>query len=279
MTSARRLGLLLVLIGVIVRADRPYAQQPADDVSKATFEVASVKPNNSGVQGSRVGMAPNGRFQATNVTLGSMIQNAYNIRPFQLTGGPSWINSDRFDIMATVGHEIKPTPGGPPAEIIAMVKNLLADRFKLAAHIETKEMPIYYLVLARPDGKFGPKLRPAEIDCAALMARGGPPPTPSSGEMPPCSMRINNGVMSARGGTAVQIARTLSGTVERLVVDKTGLAGGLDLDLEWSPDPNGATAGPSIFTALQEQLGLKLEAARGPMEILVIDHAELPAPD
>jgi uncharacterized protein (TIGR03435 family) len=272
----RSLLSALVLSALALSASLASAQTPGP-----AFEVASVKPNKSGEQGSRVGMAPNGRFTATNVTLKQLITNAYNLRSFQVTGGPDWLDVDRFDISATVGHAIQPTAGGPPPELIQMFKNFLADRFKLVARTETKEGPIYQLVLARPDGKLGAKLRAAEVDCAALMARGGPPPTTAPGEMPPCGTRITNGRLNGRGGAMPQIVRTLAGLpgVERLIVDKTGLIGSFDLDLEWTQDPSIDVSGPSLFTALQEQLGLKLEPARGPTEVLVIDGAQLPSPD
>jgi uncharacterized protein (TIGR03435 family) len=246
------------------------------------FEVASVKPNKTGEQNSRLGMSPNGRFMATNVTLKQLITNAYNLRGFQVTGGPDWLDVDHFDISATVGHAIQPNPNGPPPELIQMVKNLLADRFKLVVHPETKDGAIYQLLLARPDGKLGPKLRAAEVDCEALMARGGPPPTPASpGEMPPCSTRIGNGRLNTKGGTMPRIVRTFAGLpgVERIIVDKTGLTGSFDFDLDWAQDPSADASGPSLFTAMQEQLGLRLESARGPVEVLVVDGAQPPSPD
>ena len=282
MTNRSRFRAGSWLIFILVASSRLVAQTPGSDVANARFEVNSVKPNKTGDQNSRLGMNPqNGRFMATNVTVKQLITNAYNLRSFQVTGGPSWLDTDRFDLMATVGHEIKPTATGPPPEVIQMVKNLLADRFKLVAHTETREMPVYNLVLARSDGKLGPKMRPAEVDCAALMARGGPPPTTPPGQMPPCSTRISGGTLTGRGGAIAQIARTFAGlpSIGRLVVDKTGLTGSFDIDLEWTENPSADTAGPSMFTALQEQLGLKLESARGPMEVLAIDGAEQPTAD
>jgi uncharacterized protein (TIGR03435 family) len=250
-------------------------------VAGARFEVASVKPNKSGDRGTRLGMAPNGRLNVINASLKQLITNAYNLRDFQVTGGPDWLDVDRFDITAAAGHEILPSPGGPPQELFQMVRNLLADRFKLATHTETGDAPIYQLVLARPDGKLGPKMHPAAVDCAAMMARGGPPPPVPAGQMPPCGTRISDGHMSGRGGDIAQIARTLAGFpgVGRIVVEKTGLTGSFDIDLDWTQDPSADAGGPSIFTALQEQLGLKLEPARGQVEVLVIDHAERPTPD
>jgi uncharacterized protein (TIGR03435 family) len=252
----------------------------AQDAGPA-FEVASVKPNKSGERGSRLGMSPNGRMTATNVSLKQLITNAYNLRDFQITGGPDWLDVDRFDVAATVGHAVVPTPGGPPQELFQMLKNLLADRFKLVTHTQTKDVPIYQLILARPDGRLGPKLRAAEVDCAALMARGGPPPPVPAGEMPPCGTRFSNGHLNVRGGTFAQVGRTFASVpgVERLVVDKTGLVGSFDFDLDFTQDPGADATAPSFFTALQEQLGLKLESTRGPVDVLVIDRAEQPSLD
>jgi uncharacterized protein (TIGR03435 family) len=181
------------------------------------------------------------------------------------------------------------------------MRNLLAERFKLVVHPETREMPIYALVPARSDGKLGENLKPAAVDCAARMrerGRGGPPPTPPApGERIQCGMRIGPGTMNGGGFPLSQLAVTLSQFVQRVVIDRTGLAGNYDLDLTWTPDrsmqggpigppPPGAPPlppidpdGPSIFTALQEQLGLKLDAQRGPVDVLVVDSVERPTPD
>ena len=143
-----------------------------------------------------------------------------------------------------------------------MMQALLAERFNLVVHHETREMGVYDLVLARPDGKLGAGLRRA--DCA------------KSG----CgNTNINNTVLHADGRTVADFAQTLSAIVTRIVIDKTGLAGPFDIDLTWSRDQTTDTTQPSIFTALQEQLGLKLEASHGPVDVLVIDRAEPPTPD
>jgi uncharacterized protein (TIGR03435 family) len=276
-----RLAVRFMLSALLLSALAVGGAVVSAQIAGPAFDVASVKPNKTGDQNSRVGMSPNGRFMATNITLKQLITNAYNLRGFQVTGGPDWLDVDRFDISATVGHAIQPGPAGLPPELIQMVKNLLADRFKLRAHPETKDGAIYQLLLARPDGRLGPKLRPAELDCSALMARGGPPPTAAPGEMPPCSTRITNGRLTGRGGPIDRIVRTFAGLqgVERIIVDKTGLTGSFDVDLEWTQDPSVDATGPSLFTALQEQLGLKLEPARGPVEVLVIESAAQPSPD
>jgi uncharacterized protein (TIGR03435 family) len=179
-----------------------------------------------------------------------------------------------------------------------MLQSLLAERFKLATHKDTRELPIYSLEVARSDGRLGPQLRPATVDCEAMIAaaraRGGPPPAPPApGERPICGIRINPGRLSGGGFPLSQFAATLSQFVQRIVVDRTGLSGNFDVDLTWTPDqlpqggpPPGAPPlppadpnGPSIYTAVQEQLGLKLESAKGPVDVLVIDRAESPTPD
>ena len=277
MNTVTRFPLCSLISALFLGAFAPVASA---QTAGPSFDVASVKPNKSGDRGSRLGMAPNGRLTVINVSLKQLITNAYNLRDFQVTGGPDWLDVDRFDIAATAGHPIQPSAGGAPQELFQMVRNLLADRFKLVAHTETKDAPIYQLVLARP-GSLGPKMHPAAVDCAALMGRGGPPPAVAAGQMPPCGTRISDGHLSGRGGDMTQMARTFASFpgVGRLVVDKTGLTGSFDIDLDWTQDPSLDAAGPSIFTALQEQLGLKLESTRGPVDVLVIDSASQPSPD
>jgi uncharacterized protein (TIGR03435 family) len=286
-----------------VAAPRPLPQAPEAPADNATFEVASVKANKSGDNRIGIGFAPGGRFRATNVPLRELISAAYGtpqpLAAFQITGGPKWMDSDRFDIVAKAPGDPQPGPNGPPAAMFAMLRNLLAERFQLRVHRETKEVPIYSLVLARADGKLGPQLRPTATDCAALMAaargRGAPPPPPAPGERVPCGMRMFPGNLSGGSSSMAQLTNVLARFVNRTVVDKTGLTGNYDLVLHWTPDqmpqgrgdaPPGAPAlpaidpnGPSIFTAVQEQLGLKLDSARGPVDVLVIDRVEHPTED
>jgi uncharacterized protein (TIGR03435 family) len=168
----------------------------------------------------------------------------------------------------------------------------------LILHREDKEMPIYSLIVARPDGKLGSQLKPSSTDCAAMMAaargRGAPPPPPP-GERMPCGMRMFPGNLSGGSSSMAQLTNVLARFVNRTVVDQTGLTGNYDLDLQWTPDqlpqgrgdlPPGAPAlpsidpnGPSIFTAVQEQLGLKLESTKGPVSVVVIDRVEHPTED
>jgi uncharacterized protein (TIGR03435 family) len=265
------------------------AEPTVRDAAQQAFEVMSVKPNKSGDPGGSFGGRPGGQLAVRNNTLRNIIRNTYGLQDFQIVGGPDWMNSDRFDIAAKAAGD------AAPAQMMLMMRTLLADRFGLALHTETREIPIYALVMARSDGKPGPQLRPAAVDCAALAAAtraGAPPPlAPTSpGQRPVCGMRTVPGRMAAGGYRLADVARNLSNFAGRMVVDQTGLTGRFDLELAWTPDqslqgplPAGAPPidpnGPSIFTAVQEQLGLKLDSQKGPVEVLVIDHAEYPTAD
>jgi uncharacterized protein (TIGR03435 family) len=277
------------------------AQAPQTPAGAPAFEVASVKPNNSG-DGRVMMQNQPGRYIATNVTLRLLIRNAYQLQDFQITGGPGWMASDHFDINAKVPDEFRamgpPAPGSGPGPLQLMIRALLTERFKLVVHNETKDAPIYALILARADGKLGPGLKKSSVDCAALFAagraRGGAmPPPPQPGERMQCGMRIGPGNLMGGGALMPQFANTLGMFAGRIVVDRTGLEGPYDVDLTWTPDQmprleggaggppqiNGAPVdpnGPSLFTAVQEQLGLKLDSQRGPVEMIVVDRAEKP---
>jgi uncharacterized protein (TIGR03435 family) len=239
------------------------------------------------------------------VPLRELISAAYGtpqpLPAFQILGGPKWIDSERYDVVAKAPGDPQPGPEGPPRELFTMLRNLLAERFQLVAHREAREMPVYALALARSDAKLGPQLRPSTTDCAALMAslrgRGGPPAPPAPGERIPCGMRMFPGNLSGGSASMTQLSNVLARFVSRTVIDRTGLTGNYDLDLQWTPDqmpqgagrgdaPPGAPAlppidpnGPSIFTAVQEQLGLKLESTKAPTDVLVIDRVEHPTED
>jgi len=306
LAAALTVFLVPVSIGVMTPA-RMGAQEtgvravqgvppPDNSSSTATFEVTSVKANKSGDGRVMIAMPPTGRYTATNVPLAILIRQSYNLQPFQVIGAPDWTTSDRFDIVA------KPPDGFSPDQLRPMVRALLADRFKLKAHMETREMPIYALVLAKSDGKLGPNLKTAKTDCAAL-ARGrrggGPPPAPPQpGQPMDCGFMIGNGNMNAGGMPMAELARSLAGFVNRIVIDKTGLTGNYDFQLTYTPEGRGGILGlppgapplgadapagdpnsPSLFTALQEQLGLKLDSQKGPVEVLVIDSVEQPTED
>ena len=262
------------------------AQQPP-----LAFETASVKPNKSGDEERFTRVDPGGGLTVVNMQLRELITWAYQIQSFQLEGGPGWIASDRFDILAKPEREVPSTGEQDPRRM--MLRTLLADRFKLVMHKETKELPIFELVLARQDGKLGPQLRPAAVDCAAraAAARAGTPP-PSSGPPGPgfCGTTMNPVSVRGGGATMAMLASLLERAAKRLVIDRTGLADNWDLEVNYTPDrsqlPPGVELpssidpnGPSLFTALEEQLGLKLRPARGPVEVLVINSVQQPTPN
>jgi uncharacterized protein (TIGR03435 family) len=255
-----------------------------------SFEVASVKKNTSGDSRANMRTQPGGRLIVTNARLKGLIAEAFGMAippsliDSRIVGGPDWIGSERYDINAKANTEFKPSPDGPSRELLLMIRSLLEERFKLKTHMETRELPIYDLVLARADGRLGPEMRKPAADCDAAIAAGIPPPR-QPGEPPPCGLMGGPARTIAGGATMQQLAANLSVRLERLVFDKTRVAGRFAFNLAWTPDqiptadpPPGVPPidpnGPSLFTALQEQLGLKLEPAKGPVEVLVIDSVE-----
>jgi uncharacterized protein (TIGR03435 family) len=281
MNITRVVASALVILGTHASLQ---SQAPATPAARPVFEVASIKRNVSGSDGASVRVQPGGRLSVTNNSLRNIIRNAYNVQNFQIVGGPDWINDIRWDILAKAESEA-PTP-----ELLIMVRNLLADRFKLVVHTEMRETPVYALVLARSDGRLGPQLRPSTVDCAALLAsfkaRKEAPPNTINGR-PSCGTRITQGSMMTTATTMADVVRNLAPMAGRPIVDRTGLTGTFDLDLTWMPDqqgPAGATAPtdndrPALVTAVQEQLGLKLDSQRLPFEMLIIDSVERPTED
>ena len=262
----------------------PPSQPPASTSAAAAppvFEVAAIKENKSGSVSSHSD-TKDGRFTATNVSLRSLMQyEAYGIPGSRILGGPKWLDSTRFDIEAKMDDSVADhlrtlARSQRELETQAMFQQLLADRFKLAVHWETRELPIYALVVA----KKGPKLQPTKDFT-------GSPGTSSNGSQ-------SGSQFNATGVTLPQLAealtRVLFRELGRDIIDKTGVEGRYDLTLKWAPDTgasslpratggeaSSADLGPSIFTAIQEQLGLKLEPTKGPVQVLVIDHAEMPS--
>jgi uncharacterized protein (TIGR03435 family) len=289
----------IVLVGLVffVRVDMP-AQTPAL-APAISFEAASIKPNTSGESNTSVGPRPGGRFVGTNVPVALLITIAYQLQPFQVQGAPAWLRSDRFDINARLEGDPPPSPPGSsePNPVMLALRTLLADRFKLSTHWEMQDLPIYALVRARADGKLGPNIRPAAVDCTAAAAanaaaaKEGRTLNPNTPDRVSCGMRNSNGRIMFGGYPMSFFANGLSNEVARSVVDRTGLTGNWDFELTYTRDrmrrPDAADAGPppadpdgaSIFTALQEQLGLKLESTRGPVRVLVIDRIEQPTAD
>jgi uncharacterized protein (TIGR03435 family) len=264
-------------LGTVLLATAAWAQsQTSAPASHAQFEVATIKP--SGICDD-FGAAQPGRLKMSCVTVEDLIQLAhgyfangvsYTPRILQISGGPNWLSSDHYDIEATAeGNPSQAVMRGP------MLQALLADRFKLAFHHDTKEGAVYALTVAKSGVKM-PSL--AEGSCTPVDMKH--PPQPGS---PPATLcghetRRKNGqvqTVNVQGISAADLAAGLFVELSgRTVIDKTGLSGLFDLHLEFTPDDG---TGPSFFTAIQEQLGLKLESAKGPVKVFVIDHIERPS--
>jgi uncharacterized protein (TIGR03435 family) len=231
----------------------------------------------------------------TDLPLRTIIRFAYGIQDAQLVGGPAWIDTDFFDVEAKApADRVENNARVPMDTLRAMTQSMLADRFKLVARHDTRQLPIYALIAARNDGRLGPQLQPAAVDCERLERNNQQPPPPKDGQ-PSCGGLLGAGRLALNGWSMSRLAINLATWVDRIVVDRTGLTGGFNLKLEWSLDQRpqfdalGAPGrpvdlptertGPSIFSAIEEQLGLKLQPETGPVDVLVIDHVEHPTPD
>lgn len=296
MRNLARLVLLCSLaVPLLQHVTTLDAQSPASDSEKITFEAASIKPNKSSDprQGARI--LPGGRIDVTNLPLRVLIRLAYGSEAIQtaeqILGGPSWIGSDRFDIVAKAEGDPGFDTTGTPRRLVAMLKALLDERFKVKVHTETRDTQVYALVLSNKDGKLGPQLHESKADCYTSPPPAGTPPDPAR----LCGIRGGpNGNVTGTGMTMAQMAQTFANypIVGRPVRDRTGLSGRYDIHLEFVPafvnGPNpdsppianpAADSGPNFFTALQEQLELKLQNEKGQVEFLVIDNAERPTED
>jgi bla regulator protein blaR1 len=290
-----------------------------------TFEVASIKPSDPDARGRMLSLQPGGGLRVTGWTLKGLITFAYDVRDFQVSGGPGWIDSTRYDIQAKAERSGDSEASSDPRSMTESqlktnadqtrqrLQRLLAERFQLAIHRETREAPVYALLI----GKNGPKLKEAKqadapnpADVARMdpgqvkgggevgagpvgrVMGGGPGPAGPmmrGGRGPMGRMMMGIGQLNGEGVTLEFLVQALSNQLGRPVLDKTGLTGHYDFKLQWTPGPGegpnfgppGPDAppppdpnGPSIFTAVQEQLGLRLESTKGPVEIIVVDRAE-----
>jgi uncharacterized protein (TIGR03435 family) len=280
-------GIVVTLAGATVDGSRVNALGEApllaiQDAPRLAFEVASVKPNKSAETGGFIQRMRGGTFNAGNQTLLQLIRFAYGIQGFQLVGAPDWLRTERFDIAAKAPAEIPTAGPGQPVPEALMLRSLLEDRFRLIARRETRQIPIYALVIARSDGRLGPQIRrPANDYCAQRAKEAEKAPPPPMGVGPVCGIRGNSQQLTAGAFPIGGFINFLSSEANRVVIDRTGLTGVWDFELKWSPanasspDPDR----PSIFTALEEQLGLRLEPTTGPVEVLVIDRVEALIPD
>ena len=250
--------------------------------------VASVKVNASGDEASFTRRLPGGTFLASNMTLVDIIAFAHGLRQFQIEGGPDWIHDVRFDVTIKAETNVGPVAIGPTQIGLQLARAVLAERFSFRAHRETRERPVYALVRARRDGALGPRLKQSATDCAALARDAGTsgapwPPRSAEGRIL-CGLQLQGTTLTAGGYPMPEFERYLTGEMQRVVIDRTGLQGAWDFELTFAPPRVGLDAAaerdlPSLFTALQEQLGLRLDATRGPAEVLVVDRIERPTPD
>jgi len=290
------------------------SQVQGQPTAAPAFEVASIKASNPDASNplSAIPMIlPNGggRIIATNAPLKNLVLTAFELKDWELFGGPAWVTSRKWDIQAKAEN-----PNATPKEMMAMLRTLLADRFHLKTHTETRDLPVGVLVVARSDGKLGPNLKPSTADCtnareeqqrrAEAILKGGPGALanalPKPGEPMTCVMMPVGGAggfgLRGRGQPIAMLVQLLTQATGRIVEDKTGLTGLYDFELRFDPEvlmrmasqigvnlPPGVTLppsdSPSLLTALNEQLGLKVESGKGPVEVLVIDSAEMPAAD
>jgi uncharacterized protein (TIGR03435 family) len=254
-----RIIAALLLAGAVIAA--AFVLATAQELS---FEAVSVRPNTSGDLRQR--SSTQGRaYTVFNMPLLRIIGTAYEVGPIlsRLAGGPAWMQNERFDITATLPE------GTTFREVPAMLRALLADRFSLKVRRETREAPTYALVLARSDGRLGPRLRPSTVNCAAEQKAGR--------QHPHCQTQVDSNIQ-IRGQGMATLARLLPSFAQRPVVDRTGLAGEYDIDIEIPPQSTaaGTDAGGGIFTAITEQLGLRLESISAPLEFIVIESVERP---
>ena len=296
-TIGARLALTFAMLSLIampiatgvMNAGMPLATVGQEVSTRVAFEVASVKLNTSGERAARFEDEPGGRFTAKNVPLGLLITYAYQISDNQLISAPEWIRTKRYDITARLDHEPPAVQRWEPGERRLALRTLLAERFRLAVKRETREVPMYALVMARADGRPGPMLTRSETDCSpeGMKARlaASQAGTPVSGQ---CGSRFTTGRIRFGGYPLSEFVKVFSPYNRRTVIDRTGLTGNWDLDLTFAPDqpvapPPGQDAPvidqnlPPLLTAMLEQLGLKLESTKGLIEVLVVDRIEPPS--
>jgi uncharacterized protein (TIGR03435 family) len=283
-------GMKLKPIGVALTITIASALAQTNPTAKAEFEVASIKRARSEESyGYRFG--PGGRAVLTRLRLRDLILVAWHIQDFRILGDADWIDAESYDVEAKA--EGSPTED----EFRLMLRSLLADRFQLAIRRETRELPIYRLVPAKSGARLGTgMIATKEGSCTPIDQYSGPQPPPETLKPPMCGFRQrlrpqNQGrplmQLKATGVTSVWFARALGTMLDREVTDGTGLDGSYDFTLDYAPDdhllkrviPDAQPddTAPALFTALQEQLGLKLEPHKGPVEVFVIDHAERPS--
>jgi uncharacterized protein (TIGR03435 family) len=250
---------------------------------RLVFDTASVKPSPADAGPTHIALPPGGRVDVGNMTLKEMIVSAYGVQPFQVTGGPDWLDAVHYDVSAKASGDTR------RADVLRMLQALLDDRFHMTIRRDTRQLPVYAMTMARKDRKPGPGLVEAK-------AGGCLPPDPADPFAVDPERLCGNFELGPDGLTLVSaqigsLAGPLSRLLGRKVIDRTGLAKNFDIHLEWSPDeflamrapngppPAGDTNGPSVFAAFRDRLGIAFRAEKGPVEILVIQGAARPTAD
>ena len=242
-----------------------YAQRPQPNESpRLTFEVASIKRKPEPVTGGSVRLLPGGRYERISATISTLIELAYPTTRGDIVGAPDWVFSERYDVVASAGRE------ATIDEISAMMRSLLEDRLQIRARVVEEEQPVWHLVVARADGTLGPDLKPFPFVCREPGA-------------PPCGMSASREAVRAAGVPVSRIASFLRVSAGRPIFDRTGLTGLYEFKLVYRPDtgrpPDPSDERPNVFTALREQLGLRLESARGPVTYVLVERVERPSPN
>jgi len=280
---------VLLFCTVIACLCQITANAQSAQIAPQQFDVTSVKQNPSQNTDSNINRQLPDRFTATDVPLFFLILDAYEVNGHQLIGAPDWTWNKSYDIVGTFPSDNHPQDH----EIHLMEQHLLEERFDLKLHPEQREIPAYDLVLAKKDRQLGPQIHPSSMDCAAWAANGRPKtiaasksPVSPSGERPVCKLLTTRTWLSGGARTIGDLSRSLEAMLDRPVVDKTGLIGAYDIDLQWArTDLHADTAAaaptdaPSLFTAVEDQLGLKLVPHKEAFHVLVVDHVQPPTPN
>jgi uncharacterized protein (TIGR03435 family) len=243
-----------------------------------TFEVVSIKPNTSGARDTTLRPDPSGRLVAINTTTRMLLRVAFDdksvygaLPDFRLVGGPDWLATDRLDIQAQPERPIR------PENLSSAVLAMLEDRFRLKAHREQRQLPVYELTLANGQSK----MKAVDVPTPGVEEAAGPPPRPGRDdhEPPAGHVFVNSSAIIGSSVPVTQLVYCLSQTLDRLVVDKTNLKGLFDFRLEFAPVQLSAPSDPrpSVFAAIQEQLGLRLVSTRGPVDVVVVDSIQKPS--
>jgi len=281
--ALRRVEFAAFVIGAAVLSASAQERIPAGPPTNGpTFDAVSIKRNTSQVVTRRsVGEQPGGVFMLSAMAIAPVIRTAYPADTSDLIGAPDWVLSETYDLTARANRDV------PRGQMEAMLRTMLAERFKLAVHYEMQERPVYALVLARSDGRLGPNLKRSDLDCDAIQAArraGSKDPVPeTSNGAPACGMSMSGGTgMEVMMGAQPlsRLASSFGSGPGRIVVDKTGLKGNYDVKLRYMDRPSQnppPDEPPNVFTAVEEQLGLKLQPDRAMLKVLVIDRIERPS--